>query len=96
MVNENLIYFLRKYDSRLQILLKSTGYIDTVFFLTIGEAEYVLVTYVDKSILLQVSLGKSVCQFQYFWSFFPSLKYSDKNLLPTYPNFYADRLMASQ
>jgi hypothetical protein len=66
-VNENLIYFLRKYDSRLQILLKSTGYIDTVFFLTIGEAEDVLVTYVDKSILLQNSLGKSISQFQYFF-----------------------------
>ncbi len=64
MVNEYLIYFLRKYDSRLQILLKSTGF--TVFFMTIGEAEDVLVTYVDKSILLQDSLGKSVCQFQYF------------------------------
>ncbi len=42
-------YFLCKYNNRLQMHLKSKEYLDTVLFLTIGQAGDVLLPDIDKS-----------------------------------------------
>ncbi len=41
--------------------------------------------------LLQNSLGKSVANFNIDLLLWPAFEYSDKNLLPSYLNFYAER-----
>jgi hypothetical protein len=48
--------------------------------------------------LLFPTTGKAgdVATFGIYWSLFPVFQYSDKNLLPTYLNFYADRYPTCQ
>jgi hypothetical protein len=72
--------------------LKSIGFTNIVLFLSTGKAEDVLLPYFGKSdIYPKKSLGKLAANFNIYWSFFPVFQYSDKNLLPTYLNFYANK-----
>jgi hypothetical protein len=53
---------------------------DTVLFLTIGKAGYVLLPYIGKT-----GIGELTASFNIYWSLFLAFQYSDKNLLPDLP-----------
>jgi hypothetical protein len=57
---------------------------------TIGKAGNVVLLYIGK-LVPQESFGKLAANLNIYWSLFLTFEYSDKNLLPTYLNFYADR-----
>jgi hypothetical protein len=90
---QKLTYFPCQQDSRLQMHLKSKGYMDTVLFPTISKAGDVLSPYIGKlDIYCRIrSLGKSAANFNIFLLLFPAFEYWDKNLLPTYLHFYLDK-----
>jgi hypothetical protein len=59
---------------------------DTVLFLTIGKTGDVLMPYIGKT-----GIGELTANFNIYWPLFLAFQCSDKNLLPTYLNFYANR-----
>ncbi len=77
--------FLLKWDSCLQLHLKFIGYTDTVRFPSTGKAGDVLSPYFGKSDIYPRKVQVSRQPISIF------IGHPDKNLLPTYLNFYNDR-----